>query len=193
MKLSPLHLALLAIVAVMPASAAAQIYAAAPPPLYPYELQPGQPYAVEVAPGTYEIHNSVRHQPAPSVAHAPPAPTAKRPHKPVDRGLVEELRQRMGKTNVVNTTKIVRDKPIVIEHRRIVEDPPRVIERKHYVEDEPATDAPPAPMAPPAKKGKGEEWRIIHAEAEVTILGPDRMSIRLWRKGTSKGPLLEKQ
>jgi len=201
MKLSPLRFALFAVAAVLPASASAQIYASAPPPLYPYELQPGQPYAVEVAPGTYVIHGSTAHQPVPSAVHAPPTSVSKRPHKPVDRGLVEELRRRMGKGSVVNTTKIVRDKPIVIEHRRVVEDPPRVIERKHYVGDEPATDAPPPPLAPPPalapagppKKGKTQEWRIIHAEAEVTILGPDRMSIRLWRKGTSKGPWLEKQ
>jgi hypothetical protein len=28
---------------------------------------------------------------------------------------------------------------------------------------------------------------VIRAEAEVTILGPDRMSIRLFRKGHNKG------
>ena len=28
--------------------------------------------------------------------------------------------------------------------------------------------------------------RIVHAQAEVTILGPDRMTIRLYRKGGSK-------
>ena len=29
----------------------------------------------------------------------------------------------------------------------------------------------------------GGEKRVIHADAEITILGPDRMSIRLFRKG----------
>jgi hypothetical protein len=32
------------------------------------------------------------------------------------------------------------------------------------------------------KRG-GDEIRVIGAEAEITILGPDRMNIRLFRKG----------
>jgi hypothetical protein len=35
------------------------------------------------------------------------------------------------------------------------------------------------PLAPMAQDGG---VRVIHAEAEVTILGPDRMNIRLYRK-----------
>lgn len=46
---------------------------------------------------------------------------------------------------------------------------PRVIKRRAVVE---GTDAPP-------ESGK---QRVIRAEAEVTILGPDRMNIRLFRK-----------
>jgi hypothetical protein len=77
---------------------------------------------------------------------------------------------------------------MVIEHERVVDDPPRVIERRHYVEDAPSaprqhtarieTDVKPQREA----KGKTEKKRVIRAEAEVTILGPDRMSIRLFRK-----------
>jgi hypothetical protein len=36
-------------------------------------------------------------------------------------------------------------------------------------------------MGEPREQKKGER-RVIRAEAEVTILGPDRMSIRLFRK-----------
>jgi uncharacterized low-complexity protein len=36
-----------------------------------------------------------------------------------------------------------------------------------------------------AREGANED-RVIHAEAEVTILGPDRMSIRLFRKPSGK-------
>ena len=33
-------------------------------------------------------------------------------------------------------------------------------------------------------KSKDNVKRVINAEAEITILGPDRMSIRLFRKGS---------
>src|SRR5690606_20235739 len=98
------------------------------------------------------------------------------------------------KPKIVNTTKTVRLPPLVIERRRVVEHPPNVIERYQYEDGSPA----PAPrrqqaqieddgVLPPAakrkNKGGADEARVIRAEAEVTILGPDRMSIRLFRKG----------
>jgi hypothetical protein len=108
--------------------------------------------------------------------------------------LIEQPRRKQARTvkrAVINTTRIVRDKPVVIEHQRVVDDPPRVIERRHYVDDAPPAAAPRAAkvvadIQPPRgtakeKKGKGEP-RVIRAEAEVTILGPDHMSIRLFRK-----------
>lgn len=117
------------------------------------------------------------------------------------------------KTVTVNTTKTVRNKPIVVEHERLVDDPPRVIERRHITEDAPGRglikhrrevgqeDVVIEPGGAPvetkrsakikrvvreAKEAKSTEdngKRVIRAEAEVTILGPDRMSIRLFRKG----------
>lgn len=189
-----------------------------PPPLYPYELQPGQSYAVEVAPGTYVIHRGAN-QPvypyaSPSAGPAPrrheAAPKPKRTH--ADRSLIEELRQRHAKlaakkaaeraakarqaaekteTNktagrrpdkVINTKKIVYEKPVVIETRRVVDDPPKVIERHRYADDVPA---PPrrATTGSIARKPSGDDDpRVIRADAEITILGPDRMSIRLLRK-----------
>jgi hypothetical protein len=54
------RLALFAIVVagVLPTTAAqAQYYgASSPPPLYPYDAQRPQPYAIQVAPNTYVIH-----------------------------------------------------------------------------------------------------------------------------------------
>lgn len=193
--------------ALLPVAAQAQYASAQPAPLYPYALQPGQPYAVEVAPGTYVIKRPSQTRAYPYVScgracETPPpprkaAPRAARRMTHNDPAVVEELRRRHAgkiKREVVNTTQIVRDKPVVIEHQRVVDDPPRVIERHHYVDDagriEPApptrrqrtakieTDDVKLPSAP---KGKGEK-RVIRAEAEVTILGPDRMSIRLFRK-----------
>ena len=179
-----------------------------PPPLYPYELQPGQAYAVEVAPGTYVIHHpgQGRAYPAPRrVRHAVPrhrpasAATSRPKRTHANRVLIEELRRRdarravkkvvkkpvkqaakrtghkAGKTasrkpdRIVRTRKIVHDKPLVIVTRRVVEDPPKVITRRHYVDDKPAGI-------------RNVEPRVIHADAEITILGPDRMSIRLVRK-----------
>lgn len=114
------------------------------------------------------------------------------------------------KVTTVNTTKTVRNKPIVIEHQRVVDAPPRVIERRHITEDAPgrglikqrrevATEdvvvepggmpREPKPRTVARHKVREAEVkepsgkRVIRAEAEVTILGPDRMSIRLFRKG----------
>jgi len=204
------YLALLAICAagLMPAAAAqAQWFhtpsapAARPAPLYPYELQPGQPYAIEVAPNTYVIQRpaqparaypyvSPATRPVQRQVRAPHASKFDRPPKPADRRLIEELRKRKVMRSVVHTKKIVREKPIVIETRRVVDDPPRVIERRHYVDDGPPLPPAPPPRrhasrrgdgpAPPARRGDGR--RVIHADAEVTILGPDRMTIRLIRK-----------
>ncbi len=70
---------------------------------------------------------------------------------------------------IVHTRKVVHDKPLVIVTRRVVDDPPKVITRRHYVDDAPAGM-------------RDVEPRVIHADAEITILGPDRMSIRLVRK-----------
>jgi hypothetical protein len=137
-------------------------------------------------------------------------PKSDRPHKPANRALIEELERRMeAKRRVADATKIVRDPPVVIVHKRVVDDPPRVIERRHVAEDVPSSSRglirprdeieidPPLP--PPAghaavkrtaqgkpKRGAADEKRVIHAEAEVTILGPDRMSIRLYRKRGSE-------
>jgi hypothetical protein len=156
-----------------------------------------QPYAVEVAPGTYVIQHPDAPRAYPYVgctrdcAQRPHRHRvhADEPHHRNDPALIEELRHRSARKpdgKVVQTTKIVRDPPLVIEHRRVVDDPPRVIERRHYVED-----TPRGPRIAAVESGAGghaghEEGhnakRVIRAEAEVTILGPDRMSIRLFRK-----------
>lgn len=190
-------------------AAQAQYYSSnTPPPLYPYVVQNNQPYAIEVAPNVYEIKRPAasRHypymragghakKPAPAARTATKTSTAAkparfdRPPKPADRDLIEELRKRAPvKTTVVNTTRIVRDAPVVIETQRVVDDPPRIIERHHVVEDEPVR-APRKPAAIAEREpdkpaaGRAEKVRVIRAEAEVTILGPDRMNIRLFRKG----------
>ena len=197
---------LAALAAVMlPVTAQAQYYGGSPPPpLYPYAMQGDQPYAVEVSPGTYVIKRPAPSRDYPYVRSqnsgrgvintvaAPRPGKFDRTHKPVDHALVEELRSRhKTKDAAVNTTKIVRDAPVVVEHQRVVDDPPRVITRRHIVEDQPdgsqtttvEDDAPP----PRASRGSDpNKKRVIQADAEVTILGPDRMSIRLFRKG--QGP-----
>lgn len=88
----------------------------------------------------------------------------------------------------IDSKSVIYEKPIVIERRRYVDDPPVVVQR-HHVVDVPAPVPDAAAQvdtgaAPPAGPGyNGPRGRVIHAEAEVTILGPDRMSIRLYRKG----------
>jgi hypothetical protein len=143
-------------------------------------------------------------------ATAPAAKRFDRPHKPVDHALIEELRARSKhkikekdeakeeakekskdksklKETDINTTKIVRDAPVVVEHKRYVDDPPRVIERKIIV-DEPARAKCKRGIIQDCDNGgrtSGDsgKTRVIDADAQVTILGPDRMSIRLFRKG----------
>lgn len=165
--------------ALAPAAAQAQIYAAPvytqQAPLYPYAVQQQAPQYVQpqgrgLVQADYERFRARR-------------------GKPTNHALVEELRRR-GKAERTekNTTVVVREKPVVIEKKRYIDDT-RVIERRHYVEDEPAK--------PRGKRGravadeeidlKSEKGRTIRAEAEVTILGPDRMSIRLFRKRNGAG------
>ena len=84
-----------------------------------------------------------------------------------------------------------------------MDDPPRIVERQIVVDDAPGAapvvtvvppvPAPaPAPVAPRRKhtvtradnpRAGRDEKRVIQADAEITILGPDRMNIRLFRKG----------
>jgi hypothetical protein len=201
------QIAALAVIAagIFPVMAAAQ-----PAPLYPYAVQQDQPYAVQVAPNTYVIQRPAQTRDYPYVrcvncghsanirATASAAKRFDRPHKPVDRALVEELRERSkhkikekvtAKENEtdVNTTKIVRDAPVVVEHKRYVDDPPRVIERKIIVDDQARAKCKRGLIencdADSRASGDSGKKRVIDADAEVTILGPDRMSIRLFRKG----------
>jgi len=194
------------------AASGAQAQTYGQPPLYPYAAQ--QPYAVEVAPNTYVIQRPARAQNYPYITCVncsrnssadPVAQSApRRPRQPADRGLIEELRKRnetgqfaeqpaepAAKQTVTTTKKVLREKPIVHETVRVVDDPPRVIERRHVVV------APPLPpVRQPAQVAVEDEVtgntksppdnnvRVIRAEAEVTILGPDRMTIRLFRKGS---------
>jgi hypothetical protein len=165
-----------------------------------YGMPAAQPYAVEVAPGTYVIQHPdapraypyvgcTRDCAQPGRPHRDRVHAAERPHHRNDPALIEELRHRTARKpdgKVIHTTKIVQDPPIVIEHRRVVDDPPRVIERRHYVEDTPHGPRVAAVESGTAERAGREEGRnakrVIRAEAEVTILGPDRMSIRLFRK-----------
>ena len=186
--------------ALAPIGARAQWYSSYPQqaPLYPYAMP--RPYAVEVAPNTYVIHRPGASRPDPSVLcvqdcgerprrrsrHYQAERPARAPTVHNDPLLIEELRKRSHvKRTVINTTQIVRDPPVVIEHKRVVDDPPRVIVRRHI--DEEASPVRPrreAAVEPPLpeKRARGDEKRTIRAEAEVTILGPDRMTIRLFRK-----------
>jgi hypothetical protein len=191
--------------AVLPAGAAqAQWYSSVsrqPPPLYPYAMPAQRPYAVEVAPNTYVIHRPGEQRAAPRqrarVRQQASAPVEKRRRSKVDPALVEELRQRVAKNDksksdaVINTTRIVHKKPIIKETVRYVDDPPRVVERRHYV-DEPERPKNKRVAAAEASAGArvinrngkaGDEKRVISADAEITILGPDRMTIQLYRKG----------
>lgn len=182
---------LVAAAGLIPTAAQAQWYSSAPsqPPLYPYAVQANRPYAVEIAPNTYVIQRPgvSRIRPTAKIRNVAASGRGK-----VDPALVEELRNRPKvKRSVIETTHVVREKPVVIETKRYVDDPPRVIERYNIVEGKPARaknkrvatiESDDAPVID-KRANKDNVKRVINAEAEITILGPDRMSIRLFRKG----------
>ena len=183
-----------------------------PEPLYPYVVQPqANAYAIQVAPqAAPRAYPYVRpRKVAEPVRQSSGAKVLKRVASAgkVDPALVEELKERAAKNPIPKKEIIVREKPIVVEHKRVVDDPPIVVQREHIIDeyhvksDRPrglirnrAEEAPVAaipPAAPPPSviaplPGKGQ--RVIRAEAEVTILGPDRMSIRLFRKRGEPAP-----
>jgi hypothetical protein len=182
-----------------------------PPPLYPYEVQKNQPYAVQVSPNAYVVNRPVQARDYPYVERPRNRHIARserrahksdRPHKRNDPALLAELRQRhsskgkvakieVSKGAVINTRRIVRHPPVIIETKRVVDDPPRIVERRHYVDDAAPAPAPgrrkQALLSKEREPGKpssrdDNKKRVIEADAEITVIGPDRMSIRLFRK-----------
>ena len=89
------------------------------------------------------------------------------------------------KTKFTKTT-IVREKPVVRNTYRVVEHPPIVVQRE--VSEDQAGEGGGhvhgSPLAAPQGGPPAAPFgaRTIRAEAEITILGPDRMSIRLYRR-----------
>jgi hypothetical protein len=179
MLFRPVTLSILTATALLAAtSAQAQYYVQtyAPPPLYPYVVQP-QPY------GQQQSYPYI-------LQRQPQARHVQRRHSRIktDHNLVQELRRKSGKHNAgarlpkIDRTIVVREKPVVVEHQRVVDEPPVVIKRHRTVEVQ---------VPPPAKHkrdmltvptNQGPAGLVIRAEAEVTIQGPDRMTIRLFRK-----------
>jgi hypothetical protein len=113
---------------------------------------------------------------------------------------------------VIEHERLVDDPPRIIERRHITEDAPsrglihqrrevgteevviepggrktkieRPAKTKHVVQRPAKTKhAMQQPATPTRAAHAGSKKRVIKADAEVTILGPDRMSIRLFRKG----------
>jgi hypothetical protein len=173
-------LALIFLVSVGGVARAQYVSSIQPEPLYPY-VQP------QIAPQGYPYVRTV------PVQAAPPPRVSK-----TDPALIEELRKvrhkkkkeivavdkkeskadekqiKVGKKEIrIDKKIVVREKPVVRKHYRVIDDPPIVVQRE--IDESQLPPAPPRAEHPTA-------GRIIHAEAEVTILGPDRMSIRLYRK-----------
>jgi hypothetical protein len=167
-----------------------------PEPYYPYDV--GQPQAnsyIVIPQGAPRAYPYVRPDSAPKVL--------KRVTGRTDPVLVQELRRRAEKNPVINKRIVVRERPVVVKHRRIVDHPPVVVQREIVADenhirsdrprgligsrhDERASAEPVASVAPLLRAGKSQ--RVIRAEAEVTILGLDRMSIRLFRKRGEPAP-----
>jgi hypothetical protein len=139
-----LAIAAVAAFALAPQGARAQWYSS-----YPQGgAAPQQPYAIEVAPGTYVIrHPAEPHRAAARHVERKPAEKARaRVHN--DPALIEELRRRYAKreskrhhmverTDVRGPVTVVRGKPRVVVHKRVVDDPPTVIVRPHLIDEMP--------------------------------------------------------
>lgn len=156
LPLSAPGFALAAAIVLLPATGAQGQYYSSQlaPPFY------GAPYAVEVAPNTYVIRR--------------PKVSARNRHRIGSQQHSQQVPKGVER-------HAVGEKPVQAEQERIVEDPPRAIDGQIVADDLP----PHAPAGRPANKNippRGAEPRVIQADAEVTILGPDRISIRLVRK-----------
>jgi hypothetical protein len=154
-----------------------------PEPLYPY----AQP---QYAPSGYPYVRAVPPQlaPPPRVTKTDPAlieELRKARHK--KKAMVEKKETKAGDTKIkvgnkeikIDKKIVVREKAVVRKHYRVIDDPPIVVQRE--------IDESQLRPAPPPRPEHPSTGRVIHAEAEVTILGPDRMSIRLYRKPDGRG------
>jgi hypothetical protein len=181
-RAAPIAAALIVACVAGAAQAQSILYYSQAEPLYPYVPQPQYTYPQpQYAPPAYP---SVR-------THVSPGP---RIESKVDPELVKELRKGRHKKETavdkkhiaidksiekkidkrIDKTVIVREKPVVRKHYRVIDDPPIVVQRE--------IDESQLPVRPDNRAEHQGNARVIRAEAEVTILGPDRMSIRLYRK-----------
>ena len=94
----------------------------------------------------------------------------------------------------VEKTIIVREKPIVRNTYRVIEHPPIVVQRE--VSEDQVAEGGRQSQGVPRAAPRGARFagaRTIRAEAEITILGPDSMSIRLYRKQAGKTSMPKRQ
>jgi hypothetical protein len=116
----------------------------------------------------------------PLYPYASPQRAATRIEKPQ----IESVEKTPGQKKITKTI-ILREKPIVRNTYRVVEHPPIVVQREVSEDQESGGQAQAVPRAAP-QAASFAGARTIRAEAEITILGPDRMSIRLYRKQDGK-------
>jgi hypothetical protein len=162
----------------MPVAAQSQSYVAASPgpaPLYPYELQPGQSYAQVIAPGMQR----------PAAARDYPYVHCLNGCRSFAESRQPRGTRRVGKSIQIDTGKTV--------YRRAVEERPRAIARHPVRRARSIKHATRGTKPGTATKFTGKH--VVHAEAEITILGPDRINIRLYRKNSrgSGGRMLDKK
>jgi hypothetical protein len=186
-------------------------YAVQPQYVYPQPQYAPQPYPYVQSP--YVRHVPPQYQP-PRQHAAPRASQPRRKVSKTDPALVEELRRGRHEKKKSHARKkekeevvaidddknveidkkiVVREKPVVRKHVRVVEEPPIVVEREidehGRVLGEGRAQYPRGGDLDHGRdhgRDHGGGGRVIHAEAEVTILGPDRMNIKLTRKSDGR-------
>ncbi len=155
-RVPKLMLAGLALAALPAASASAQTYAQ-PQAIDPYAPPQGSYTYVMPAPQagrTYPYVGPRQEMQVPHYYAYPHAPraTAKVVHRPAN--------------------EVVDERPLPRKHKRLADEVDAPVKPRVAVKPAPLTRADIT----------GSTGRVIRAEAEVTIIGPDRMSIRLFRK-----------
>ena len=140
--------AVVATAALLPLSAQAQSYSSYPRQTQGYPYVARQPYAIQVAPGTYVIQRpKAERRRAARSEHARAERARARVHN--DPAVIEELHRRHARHKAKHEVErkvthhrhgkvtVVRGKPVVVVRRRVVDDPPRVIVRPHLIDEYP--------------------------------------------------------
>lgn len=164
-----------------------------PPPLYPYMTQNSQPYAVRRPPKVYHPTEEQRGFPyvgSHGVAMAKPSRFDRR-HDKIHRASIDKFRiphfkyKQAGREpdvtdGISSPLNIARDPPLSRGRHPTANRALPIIERRQVLDSNGN-----AVKLEQLRRLDSSKRRVIAADAEVTVYGPDHISIQLFRKGQS--------